>query len=258
MIFSSEKVSDKFFEINHCDILDMKTRDCLTLRENGRVDYYVMYILHGCCTVVENKEEIPANVGDLIFYRPNERQEYYFRGEDAHFSGFGCESILSELGLGYDRVTHVGKTPQLEHLFRETVTEQYLRKSCWELAAASLLLQFFTAAARKVGDESSKWAPALDKVIQHMHQHCEQNRPVSFYAAMCHLSESRFAHLFKQATGMAPKQYLLKIKVDTACRLLSATSLSVTEIAQAVGIEDINYFGRLIKKQTGKTPKQLR
>lgn len=263
MIFSSEKISDKFLEINHCGILNMKTRDCLTLRENGRVDYYVMYVLRGLCTVVENGTEIKAGAGDLIVYHPHERQEYYFRGEDrtvyayAHFSGTICQSLLGELGFCH-RVTHVGWSPQLERLFRETVNEHYLRKPFWETTVASLLLQFLTTAARNLSLASSKWTPSLDPIIQHMHVHCEQNHPVSFYADMCHLSESRFAHLFKQATGMAPKQYLLKIKTETACRLLLSTSLSVTEIALAVGIDDINYFGRLVKKQTGKTPSQWR
>jgi YesN/AraC family two-component response regulator len=51
---------------------------------------------------------------------------------------------------------------------------------------------------------------------------------------------------------------LLKVKVDAACRLLSSTTLSVTDVALAVGIEDLNYFGRMVKKQMGKTPRQLR
>lgn len=264
MQISSEKTSDKFLEINHCDVVDMKSRNCLTLRENGRVDFYVMYVLKGAITVVDDGKETRAAVGDLILYRPHERQEYAFRGEDqtvyayAHFSGTCCEEMLGELGFGSGRVFRVGHSGRAERLFREAVNEFYLQKPLWRVTASSLFLQFLTVAARGMVYASAPWMPALDPVIQHMHVHCEQNRPISFYAEMCHLSESRFAHLFKQATGMAPKQYLLKVKVDTACRLLSSTSLSVTEIAETVGIDDLNYFGRLVKKQTGKTPKQLR
>ena len=82
MIYSSEKISDRFFEINHCDVLDLKTHDYHTLREGGRVDYYVMYILRGACTVIENGEKIRANGGSLILYLPGERQEYCFCGKD--------------------------------------------------------------------------------------------------------------------------------------------------------------------------------
>jgi len=75
---------------------------------------------------------------------------------------------------------------------------------------------------------------------------------------MCHLSEGRFAHVFKESTGMSPKQYMLHIKTELACRLLATTDLSVGEVAREVGIEDPNYFCRLMKKQTGHTPKALR
>lgn len=263
MQFTSEKTSDKFVEINHCDVVDMKSRNCLTLRENGRVDYYVMYVLKGRIELIEDGKSQDAVSGDLILYRPRERQEYRFFGQDqsiyayVHFSGTACEEILSGLGFT-ERLTHIGESSQLERLLREATNENYLRKPHWNITAASLLLQFFTEAARKIAADNTPWTPALDRVIQHMHLHFEQNRPVAFYAEMCHLSESRFAHLFKQVTGMSPKQYLLKIKVDAACRLLSSTTLSITDVALAVGIEDLNYFGRLFKKQTGKTPSQFR
>lgn len=264
MDYSSEKVSDNFFEINHCDVLDLKTHDYQTLRERGRVDYYVMYILRGSCTVVENGDKIRASDGSLIVYLPGERQEYCFCGEDktvyayAHFSGRACKELMAKLGFEGKRVIPVGTSPQLELLFRNAVNECYLHKPFWEITAASLLLEFLTSAARMISSSASKWTPTLDKVIQDMHRNYAQNNSVSHYAAMCHLSESRFAHLFKQATGIAPKQYLLRIKTDAACRLLSTTDLSVTEIAAEVGIEDINYFCRLIKKRTGKTPRELR
>ena len=264
MDYSSEKISDRFLEINHCDVLDLKTYDYHTLRESGRVDYYVMYILRGCCTVIENGNEIRAGDGSLILYLPNERQEYYFCGKDktvyayAHFSGRECKELIAKLGFEDKRVTLVGSAPQLELLFREAVNECYLKKPFWEITASALILEFLTSAARMASNSDLKWAPTLDSVIQDMHRNYAQNNSVSYYAAMCHLSESRFAHLFKEATGLAPKQYLLRIKTEAACRLLSATDLSVTEVAAEVGIENINYFCRLIKKQTGKTPRELR
>lgn len=264
MNHSTEKVSDKFFEINHCDILDLKSFDYRTLRESGRADYYFMYILHGACTVVENGKELRAGCGSLIVYLPNERQEYYFCGKDetvyayAHFSGSECRELISRLGFEGKRVSCVGVSPQLELMLRDAVNECCVRKPFWEINAATLIMQFLTAAARMSDNAASKRAPALDGVIRDMYRNYSSNLPISHYAAECHLSESRFSHLFKQTTGFSPKQYILRIKAEVACRLLSTTLLSVSEIAAEVGIDDVNYFCRLIKKQTGKTPGELR
>lgn len=264
MIYSTEKISDKSFEINHSDIINISFRDTLTLRKNGRVDWYIMYLLEGCCTVVEKGVRTRAVAGDLILYRPGERQEYSFSQEDetvyayAHFSGTECEELFASLAVFRSRITHVGTFPQLERLFREAVRERYLKKPFWEQTSAALLLQFLIAAARCITADSRHIGSQLEQVIQHMHQHYAQPLSVSFYADMCHLSESRFAHLFKQITGLPPKQYLMGIKAEKACDLLAFSSLSISEVAHMVGIEDINYFGRWIKKLTGKTPKAFR
>ncbi len=265
MQISSEKISDKFFEINNCDIFGIRDRAWHTLRENGRVDYYIMYILQGECIVIENGEEFPVGKGGLILYLPGERQDYRFCKETrtvyayAHFSGTACQSLLADLDLLGKRILSPNHVPHCEWLFREVVHEFYLKKPFWQTTATSLFLQFLTVVARKASAQvPPRQSPEIDEVIKYMHRHCESNHPISFYASMCHLSEGRFSHAFKDITGLPPKQYLLKIKVETACRLLSSTSLTPSDIAASVGIEDINYFGRLIKKQTGKTPGQLR
>lgn len=262
MTYSTEKISDKPFEINVCDIVSISFKNVCTYRK--RIDWYIMYLLKGCCTVVENGVRTRAAAGDLILYRAGERQEYFFSKEDdtvyayAHFSGTECEELFASLAVFRSRITHVGSFPQIERLFNEVIREYYLKKPFWEYASASMLFQFLVAAARCVSADTRCAESQLERAIQHMHQHYDQTFPVSFYAAMCHLSESRFAHLFKQTTGSSPKQYLLGIKAEKACELLASSSLSITEVAHMVGIEDVSYFGRMLKKLTGKTPKAFR
>lgn len=85
-----------------------------------------------------------------------------------------------------------------------------------------------------------------------------QNRPIGAYAAMCHLSESYFYHVFKQSRGMSPVDYRNRIRITNACSLLESTSLSVEEIAALVGFETPFYFSRLFKRAMGVSPRQYR
>ena len=68
----------------------------------------------------------------------------------------------------------------------------------------------------------------------------------------------RFSHAFKESVGVSPKRYMLEIKVAVARDLLRHTDLDISEVALKVGIEDANYFTKLIKRYTGHTPSYFR
>ena len=264
---SSEKISSKYLEINNCNIQHLSGREYYMLRENGRVDYYILYIVEGMCYLFENGEKIAVPAGNIVLYRPSERQEYLFGGEEktvsafVHFSGTAAEAVLADAKLG-GRVMALGGAAEPLRLFRAMVEEWGMKKPCYESAAVALFLQFLSAVGRQQVYLQNGISPArqhsMDKVLRHMHTHYIENHTVAFYAAMCHQSEGRFAHAFKESTGTSPKHYMLGVKMDAAAQLLATTTLSVAEIARAVGIEDENYVSRLFKRFTGKAPRTQR
>lgn len=63
--------------------------------------------------------------------------------------------------------------------------------------------------------------------------------------------------LFKKATGLTPLDYLTQLRLNYAKRLLSKNgqlNYSIAEIGMMSGFYDINYFSRVFKKHTGKSP----
>ena len=124
MQISSERRSDRFFEINSCNIQHLTGREYHMLRANGRVDYHILYIMQGRCHVIENGIRQEVGAGHIVLYRPGERQEYLFAASDdtvsayLHFSGTACEEILTSLGIFTGRAVLVGVTKRLERLFR--------------------------------------------------------------------------------------------------------------------------------------------
>lgn len=267
MHFSSERISEKPLALNSCGVQELKERDRKMLRREGRVDYHVLYIMEGVCYLTEAEREIAVPAGNLILYLPGERQEYAFRAVDGtvsgfiHFSGTEVSALLDRFELS-GRVIPMGESGEAERVFRELAGECLLKKPFWEEIAAALLCRFLALAGRLADEVADGIAPALrhrmDDVCRAMHREVGEHRSVEDYARMCHLSEGRFTHAFKESTGLSPKQYMMRIKVDTACQLLAGTGLSVAEVAAAVGIDDVNYFSRLIKKYTGRSPSRQR
>ena len=55
---------------------------------------------------------------------------------------------------------------------------------------------------------------------------------------------------------MGISEYITKRKISKAKELLKTKNLSVIQVALAVGYDDVSYFIRIFKKQTGMTPKK--
>lgn len=70
------------------------------------------------------------------------------------------------------------------------------------------------------------------------------------------LSLSYFKRKFKQQTGFAPHDYLLRMRVKTAKQLLASSALTVTEIAGLLGFSSSQHFAASFKLYEGKTPTQ--
>jgi len=73
-----------------------------------------------------------------------------------------------------------------------------------------------------------------------------------------HLSPWYFTHLFKAATGLSPKQYMMQRKMKRAAELLDESFLSVKEIAADLGFDHQSHFSREFKKHSGASPSERR
>lgn len=68
-------------------------------------------------------------------------------------------------------------------------------------------------------------------------------------------SHYHLAHLFKRATGLGVKQYILQRRIAGARRILvEQPALTVEAVSQQVGFSDFTLFNRVFKRLTGRTP----
>lgn len=77
-------------------------------------------------------------------------------------------------------------------------------------------------------------------------------------AAYCNISESCIYLLFKKHIGKTPNEVRLDALCQQAITLLSTTNLPVQEISDTVGFSSTSYFRKVLRKQTGKTPGEIR
>lgn len=82
--------------------------------------------------------------------------------------------------------------------------------------------------------------------------------PLADMAAAAGLSVSHFSRQFKARTGQAPHQYLLRLRLDEAVRLLRTRSLPIAAVADRCGFTHQEHLTRVMRRQLQTTPAAVR
>lgn len=83
-------------------------------------------------------------------------------------------------------------------------------------------------------------------------------QPLSELARQAGLSPYHFLRVFKGTTGTTPHQWLLRVRLRQAARLLVTTPSAVTDVALDVGFEDLSNFVRSFRAEFGVSPGRYR
>ena len=107
-----------------------------------------------------------------------------------------------------------------------------------------------TASTAKTKD--SAFLPAIYYVAQNYREKI-QNIEV---ANLCAMSPFVFSRKFKDAFGISFRDYVVRYRLRAACALLKNPGASVTDVAFAVGFNDVSYFSRMFKRHFGVPPSE--
>jgi transcriptional regulator GlxA family with amidase domain len=73
-------------------------------------------------------------------------------------------------------------------------------------------------------------------------------------ASVACMSPFHFSRMFKLATGESPHQMLVRVRIDTARRLLAQTRLPLREIGLLVGYKTQAHFTGAFRRMSGMAP----
>jgi AraC-like DNA-binding protein len=98
----------------------------------------------------------------------------------------------------------------------------------------------------------------LKPAVDYLNGHFNESITIESVAAMVHLSTSQFQRRFRALFQTSPIQYLLQLRIDSACQQLQRTDASIGSIAMENGFYDQSAFCRQFQKRVGLTPRQYR
>ena len=256
--------SDEYITINSCNIQKSGGRPYTVVRERGRVDYHILYVAEGKCLCLYDGAETVMAKGDFVIYPPSVKQRYsfpegkYVKTLWLHFSGYGVKDILHKLGLSggiYRTLTE----DEVESCFEKMIYDHSVGTNKSLVAAEGELMRLLSLLSRDDGEKSSAaYSDAVAKMLKYIHSNWQKPFTVEEVARKINLSESRTAHMFKEAMGKGIHGYIKELRISTAKELLLSTDMSIYEIGEMVGFHDPLYFSRAFKSETGVSPKKYR
>lgn len=122
---------------------------------------------------------------------------------------------------------------------------------------AHLLRHYCTSQPTQANQMVSLSKYKLNRVLDFIHTHLDQNLALSELAAIAQVSPNYFAAQFKCATGMPPHQYLILQRIERAKDLLIREKLSIADVATQLGFAHQSHFTKHFKRVMGVTPRQF-
>lgn len=103
------------------------------------------------------------------------------------------------------------------------------------------------------GAEEGDYA-AMSAAVDHIHRHYDEPLRLPALAEMAGLSVYQFDQRIRSLFHVTAGQYLVKVRIDAACKRLAGTAEPIAQIALACGYSDQSAFSRQFKQAVGISP----
>lgn len=233
-------------------------------------DVEILIIKCGKVELTLKGETSLLNCGDIICINPGELHSFHaatldascdififpqehllFSHEDHDQSRFLRPLIEGQLGFPM----HMAK--ESKQLILQAVHLQNERPIAYELQTKALLLQWIVKLAQEdsfVPMRPSKQSDVCKEILAYIGRHYAEHLDVSAVATAVGISPTYFSAFFTEHFSQHFSEYLRSIRIEQACALLLDTSMSVTEIALAVGFNSGSHFICHFRRAMGMTP----
>jgi AraC-like DNA-binding protein len=222
----------------------------------------LFWFLEGHGRIIRDGRRYQAEPGEIFIYVTGDRHDLRARTERWRYrfitlDGPRARQCLEDMGLAPGPF-EAGPCPedafeQADALLRENTPRAE------RLAAARAFEICCRAAAREPVNNALPERPGYTQIREYLdHHYTEPGCDVTRAAAALGLHRATAFRAFRRELGLAPSEYLRRLRVQHALALLRQSILSIEAVARASGFADPNYFSRVIRRATGQAPSQFR
>ena len=298
ILSGTQKIEKSLYMSSEADVIDAKklleAGKMIQVRTHTRFVHFpkhthnyieVIYMCSGSTRHIVNGEEVVLRQGELLFLNQKVTQEIYPAGENdiavnfiilPEFFDYGLKMMETEENLLRDfiidclrgengtngylhfKVADILPVQNLvENLIWTIMHRQPNKRSINQATMGLLFLQLMNCMDKLETDEGSGRQKLIITVLSYIESHYRDGE-LSELAESLHYDVYWLSKEIKKRTGKTYTELLQAKRLGQAAYLLGTTSMSVMEVALAVGYDNISYFHRIFQKKYGCTPRAYR
>lgn len=233
-----------------------------------RKSFMIHYITAGKGIYKVNNKIYHLKKGDAFLIRPGDK--IFYQADDIEpwcygwigMQGIKIETYLQRTTFTNNPIIHYLKDDQLSFLYIKMQKAYASNSKSRDLLLNSVLYEFLHFLVNSFPNVEKNNLNNSEEYIQETINYCFSNLDkkiqVNELADHLGLNRSYLTRLFKKNIGISLKDYILKIKLNEADKLLKETNLPINIIARSIGFDDPLYFSRIYKEKRGINAKEFR
>lgn len=260
-----EQLKNGFFSIYFCG-----KEDCEPRHSYGpavRPHYLLHFIRSGKGKFYHKDTEYFLQTGNAFLISPLESTLYQADAEDpwfytwVGFDGPAVETLLASTcfidNCVFDRTMSNEEQDRFFTLLERLLDTWQTSGSSYTVMGQFLELLEFMRVSPKAGvtNDAHLYVQKAKDYIDSNYSYPIKIADVAQYVG---IDRTYLYRIFMEKEQISPKQYLLRLRIRTATKLLCATSYSITEIAFYCGFNDSAAFCNQFKEHIGESPGHYR
>ena len=207
------------------------------------------------------------SAGDCLFLPANYPHEYRagsdsWRVKFVTFDGYSAMHILSLLGLTKPLNVTLGDVSFFTSLFRQMYRLCGSDPVSGDILCSGLvyqlLLEFYSRSGLTRTKSRIERSGLLAEVLGYIEEHYREDFPLSVLSGIAGVSHQHLCRIFKDEMNVRPKEYINRLRIREAKRLLTETSEPISSVSQKVGFSETSYFCAVFKKLENTSPLEYR
>ena len=251
---------------------------CLIAAHKHSDSMEIVQILDGKLNFFVGTERFVAEAGSFVFIPADITHRIEAEGR-ASVRGLVFESSILEENMAHfdteilymfrvqsrNRIAPLGKDHPIYPILKQYMAESYeefeAKDVCYKLPIRANIYLMMTAYLRHYcgsKDESERMVYhnvlRLRPVMEYIEENYKEKIYIDDLAEKLMVSPDYFTKMFKDSIGKTPIEYINGLRVNEAMRRLAETDDSMSDIADAIGFCNPNYFHKIFKQYMDASP----